>query len=119
MPYEVCYRALLSISVVEATHDGRAPPDRPIHGTMAHGSAPPLAGPRATLDHPQDRRSPPGLGLAGGPPARWFVIYSYAPQGLCAFVCGTPSGKSSFFLGRGRHVDTTAGLDVRCAHSAS
>ena len=74
MPYEVCYRALLSISVVEATHDGRAPPDRPIHGTMAHGSAPPLAGPRATLDHPQDRRSPPGLGLAGGPPARWFVI---------------------------------------------
>ena len=74
MPYEVCYRALLSISVVEATHDGRAPPPCAM-AEMAAGCAP-AAGARATLDHRITPRTDvhPQDSLAGGPPARWFVI---------------------------------------------
>ena len=57
MPYEVCYRALLSISVVEVTHthDGRS---------VALRRSPGRFRPRARS---QDS-------LAGGPPARWFVM---------------------------------------------
>lgn len=70
MLYEVCYRALLSVSVVEATH-GRV---------LARG------GVYARSRTPAVRRSPgytarssifrfyPQDSLAGGPPARWFVI---------------------------------------------
>ena len=77
MPYEVCYRALLSISVVEATHDGRAPPPCAM-AEMAAGCAP-AAGARATLDHRTTPRTDvhPQDSLAGGPPARWFVIYCF------------------------------------------
>ena len=76
MLYEVCYRALLSISVVEATHDGRAPPPCAM-AEMAAGCAP-AAGARATLDHRITPRTDvhPQDSLAGGPPARWFVIQS-------------------------------------------
>ena len=86
MPYEVCYRALLSISVVEGlkphtSHDLL----RVRLASAARRGAPrlwaiynPLPRPAlAGLDHnvllsifrfhPQDS-------LAGGPPARWFVI---------------------------------------------
>ena len=70
MPYEVCYRALLSIPVVEGlkphchTHLTRDAPRRA-------GAEPALAGLDHNVSvfrfHPQDS-------LAGGPPARWFVI---------------------------------------------
>ena len=77
MPYEVCYRALLSISVVE----GLKP-----HTTLrpaaarrrAAASTTPCRGPRsphAWLDHNVSVfRFHPQDSLAGGPPARWFVI---------------------------------------------
>ena len=77
MPYEVCYRALLSISVVE----GLKPHTR---------DAPPRAGARRGLYNPLPRPALAGLdhnvsvfrfhpqdSLAGGPPARWFVITVY------------------------------------------
>ena len=67
MPYEVCYRALWSISVVE----GLKPHT---HATLRRAPAPlqPLTAARARRAkrfrfHPEDS-------LAGGPPARWFVI---------------------------------------------
>ena len=69
MLYEVCYRALLSISVVEATN-GRVARE----GVLAHARAVrlPRAAHRARSSifrfQPQDS-------LAGGPPARWFVIH--------------------------------------------
>ena len=77
MPYEVCYRALLSISVVE----GLKP-----HTTLrpaaarrrAAASTTPCRGPRsphAGLDHNVSvSRFHPQDSLAGGPPARWFVM---------------------------------------------
>ena len=76
MPYEVCYRALLSISVVKGLkpHTRDAPPRA---GRRAAASIynplprPALAGLDHNVSvfrfHPQDS-------LAGGPPARWFVI---------------------------------------------
>jgi hypothetical protein len=76
MPYEVCYRALLSISV-----EGLKP-----HTTLrpaaarrrAAASTTPYRGPRsphAGLDHNVSVfRFHPQDSLAGGPPARWFVI---------------------------------------------
>ena len=81
MPYEVCYRALLSISVVEGlkphtSHDllrvrrARRPRRRAaaIYNPLPR---PALAGLDHNVSvfrfHPQDS-------LAGGPPARWFVI---------------------------------------------
>ena len=69
MPYEVCYRALLSISVVEGlkphTHTRDAPP-------RAGASTQPL--PRPALAGLSVFRFHPEDSLAGGPPARWFVI---------------------------------------------
>ena len=77
MPYEVCYRALLSIPVVEGlkphchTHTShatlrRAPARRGLY--MNPLPRPALAGLSDLRFHPEDS-------LAGGPPARWFVIY--------------------------------------------
>ena len=81
MPYEVCYRALLSISVVE----GLKP-----HTTLrpaaarrrAAASTTPYRGPRsphAGLDHNVSvfRFHPQDSFIAGGPPARWFVIFTW------------------------------------------
>ena len=83
MPYEVCYRALLSIPVVEGlkphchTHTS--------HATLRRAPAPraaaiyldPLPRPAlAGLDHNVSVfRFHPQDSLAGGPPARWFVIF--------------------------------------------
>ena len=74
MPYEVCYRALLSISVVEGlkphthTRDGRRSGLRrapaPLYNPLPR---PALGGLSVFRFHPEDS-------LAGGPPARWFVI---------------------------------------------
>ena len=70
MPYEVCYRALLSISVVEGlkphTHTRDAPP-RAGASLQPLLPRPALAGLSVFGFHPEDS-------LAGGPPARWFVI---------------------------------------------
>ena len=78
MPYEVCYRALLSISVVEGlkphtSHD--APPRALARGAAAIYN--PLPRPALVgLDHNVSVfRFHPQDSLAGGPPARWFVIY--------------------------------------------
>ena len=86
MPYEVCYRALLSIPVVEGlkphchTHTShatlrRAPAPRAARGYLQtpYGvPRPALAGLDHNVSvfrfHPQDS-------LAGGPPARWFVMH--------------------------------------------
>ena len=67
MPYEVCYRELLSISVVEGLkpHTRDAPP-------RAGASTQPL--PRPALAGLSVLRFHPEDSLAGGPPARWFVI---------------------------------------------
>ena len=81
MPYEVCYRALLSISVVEGleatvchTHTRRSglrPARRRAAASTTALPRPALAGLDHNVSvfrfHPQDS-------LAGGPPARWFVI---------------------------------------------
>ena len=72
MPYEVCYRALLSIPVVEGlkphchTHLTRDAPPRAGASTQPL-PRPALAGLSVFRFHPEDS-------LAGGPPARWFVI---------------------------------------------
>ena len=74
MPYEVCYRALLSISVVEGlkphTHTRatlrRAPAPLPYNPLPR----PALAGLSVFRFHPEDS-------LAGGPPAKWFVIIHF------------------------------------------
>ena len=75
MPYEVCYRALLSISVVEGLkpHTRDAPPRAPARrGLYNPLPRPALAGLDHNVSvfrfHPQDS-------LAGGPPARWFVMH--------------------------------------------
>ena len=73
MPYEVCYRALLSISVVEGlkphTHTRRSAARRRLYNPLPR---PALAG----LDHTvRVFRFHPEDSLAGGPPARWFVIH--------------------------------------------
>ena len=88
MPYEVCYRALLSISVVEGleatvchTHATlppaglrRAPARRGLYNPLPR---PALAG----LDHNVSVfRFHPEDSLAGGPPARWFFIMCFLPQ---------------------------------------
>ena len=77
MPYEVCYRALLSISVVEGLKPHTTlRPAAARRRAARRGLYNPLPRPAlAGLDqnvsvfrfHPQDS-------LAGGPPARWFVI---------------------------------------------
>ena len=80
MPYEVCYRALLSISVVEGLKPHttlrprrRAPARR---GSTLYDPLPRPA--LAGLDHNVSVfRVHPQDSLAGGPPARWFVILSY------------------------------------------
>ena len=85
MPYEVCYRALLSISVVEgleATHTRRS--GLPAARASAR---------RGLLYNPLPRPALAGLdhnvsvfrfhsedSLAGGPPARWFVIHVYKEE---------------------------------------
>ena len=69
MLYEVCYRALLSISVVEATN-GRVARE----GVLAHARAVRL--PRRSPGYRSSIfRFQPQDSFAGGPPARWFVIY--------------------------------------------
>ena len=80
MPYEVCYRALLSISVV--IHDGRAPPPW-LKWLRA------AAGARATLDHRITPRTDvhPQDSLAGGPPARWFVICFFRAVSVTGTSC--------------------------------
>ena len=76
MPYEVCYRALLSISVVEGlkphTHTRDAPPRAGASSLYNPLPRPALAGLSVFRFHPEDS-------LAGGPPARWFVIYNPPP----------------------------------------
>ena len=80
MPYEVCYRALLSISVVEGLkpHTSHDLLRRAARAARRRAAAiynplprPALAGLDHNVSvfrfHPQDS-------LAGGPPARWFVI---------------------------------------------
>ena len=70
MPYEVCYRALLSISVVEGLkpHTRDAPPRAPARrGLYNPLPRPALAGLSVFRFHPEES-------LAGGPPARCFVI---------------------------------------------
>lgn len=82
MPYEVCYRALLSNSVVEGLkpHSSHTSHDAPLAAARRRAAAiynplprPALAGLDHNVSvfrfHPQDS-------LAGGPPARWFVICS-------------------------------------------
>ena len=78
MPYEVCYRALLSIPVVEGlkphchTHTSHAT----LRRAPARRPRPALAG----LDHNVSVfRFHPEDSLAGGPPARWFVIIALQP----------------------------------------
>ena len=76
MPYEVCYRALLSISVVE----GLKPHTRDLHATLRRAPArrglytTPYRGPPAFAGLDHNVRFHPEDSLAGGPPARWFVI---------------------------------------------
>ena len=71
MLYEVCYRALLSISVVEATN-GRVAREACLC-TRARAAA--RAGSRAAhRARSSIFRFQPQDSLAGGPPARWFVI---------------------------------------------
>ena len=88
MSYEVCYRALLSISVVEgleATHmrrsglpAARAPARRGLYNPLPR---PALAG----LDHNVSVfRFHPEDSLAGGPPARWFVMLLASHSGVKA-----------------------------------
>ena len=73
MLYEVCYRALLSISVVEATN-GRVAREACLH-THAPARAAARAGSRAAhRARSSIFRFQPQDSLAGGPPARWFVI---------------------------------------------
>ena len=73
MLYEVCYCALLSISVVEATH-GRVARG----GVLARGRGRALSGLRRSRRARSSifrlHFTPPQDSLAGGPPARWFVI---------------------------------------------
>ena len=80
MPYEVCYRALLSISVVEgleATHTRRSGLPAARRRAAASTTYNPLPRPAlAGLDHNVSVfRFHPEDSLAGGPPARWFVIH--------------------------------------------
>ena len=79
MPYEVCYRALLSISVVE----GLRPHTRDAPASAARRRAAASTTPLLPLNNPLPRPALAGLSdlrfhpedsLAGGPPARWFVI---------------------------------------------
>ena len=73
MLYEVCYRALLSISVVEATN-GRVAREACLH-THAPARAAARAGSRAAhRARSSIFRFQPQDSLAGGAPARWFVI---------------------------------------------
>ena len=75
MPYEVCYRALLSISVVEGLKPHTSH-DAPPRAAARRGYLQPLPRPAlAGLDHNVSVfRFHPQDSLAGGPPARWFVI---------------------------------------------
>ena len=82
MPYEVCYRALLSISVVEGlkphtSHTTLRRRRRTAARRRAAAIYYPLPRPAlAGLDHNVSVfRFHPQDSLAGGPPARWFVIY--------------------------------------------
>ena len=78
MPYEVCYRALLSISVVEGLkpHTSLTRSRRSAARRRAAAIYNPLPRPAlAGLDHNVSVfRFHPQDSLAGGPPARWFVI---------------------------------------------
>ena len=84
MLHEVCYRALLSVSVVEATH-GRVLARVGVTGVYARTPAvrrSPGYTARSSIFrfHPQDS-------LAGGPPPRWFVIlYMYTTDHQDVFV---------------------------------
>ncbi len=76
MPYEVCYRALLSISVVEGlkSHTSHDAPPRPARRRAAAIYNPLPRPALAGLDHNVSVfRFHPQDSLAGGPPARWFV----------------------------------------------
>ena len=79
MPYEVCYRALLSISVVEGLkpqcHTHATCTRRSRRAPARRGLYNPLRGAFAGLDH--NVRVHPEHSLAGGPPARCFVIYFF------------------------------------------
>ena len=79
MPYEVCYRALLSISVVEGLkpHTSLTRSRRSAARRRAAAIYNPLPRPAlAGLDHNVSVfRFHPQDSLAGGPPARWFVIF--------------------------------------------
>ena len=93
MPYEVCYRALLSISVVEgleATHTRRSglPRPRRARRRAAASTYNPLPRPAlAGLDHNVSVfRFHPEDSLAGGPPARWFVIIPFFSPAVCSHV---------------------------------
>ena len=79
MPYEVCYRALLSISVVEGLKPHTSHTRRSAERRCAAAIYYPLPRPAlAGLDHNVSVfRFHPQDSLAGGPPARWFVILMY------------------------------------------
>ena len=75
---EVCYRALSSIVVVEATH-GRVARGRGVSSQLVHAGLPgPVTPALAGVDQTFSDFAPPLQdSLAGGPPARWFVILRY------------------------------------------
>ena len=114
MPYEVCYRALLSISVVEGlkphtsltahtiTTLRRAPAPRAAAIYRPLTPRPALAGLDHNVSvfrfHPQDS-------LAGGPPARWFVIPS-PPLG----ARGAGAQVDPFVVGASLQARATSGL---------
>ena len=109
MPYEVCYRALLSISVVEGWKPHTTLRPAAVRRRAA-ASATPYSGPRsphAGLDHNVSVfRFHPQDSLAGGPPARWFVIL-YAHCCTCSLgaawlpvACGISGCGVSLAVGR-------------------
>ena len=136
MPYEVCYCALLSISVVEGlkTHTTLRPAAAAARRRAA-ASTTPCRGPRsphAGRDHNVSVfRLHPQDSLAGGPPARWFVIHRAdlsPPNALFPPLLqqatlqsqrqrlSRPSGWPARTLSRGAccHTDRYKEHDMRC-----
>jgi hypothetical protein len=75
MPYEVCYRALLSISVVEGLKPHTTLRPAAARRRAAASTTPFTAARARRADHNVSVfRFHPQDSLAGGPPARWFVI---------------------------------------------
>ena len=108
MPYEVCYRALLSISVVEGLkpHTSLTRSRRSAARRRAAAIYNPLPRPAlAGLDHNVSVfRFHPQDSLAGGPPARWFVIFFFRER-----RCHQSQVADGTELG-GAHADAVKGV---------